>query len=89
MVDLNYILIDDPCETRSNIPAEAPAVTCIGDRLENAKHVDTEKGRKVVIGFAFDSDKPSDDLHERCATRASNEYKNGMGMIFRTILDLS
>ncbi len=89
MVDANYILIDDPCVNPSKIPTEAPAVTCLGDRLENATHIDTERGRKVVIGFAFDSDRPSDDLYDPCASRASNGYKNGMGMIFRDVLDLS
>lgn len=91
-VDVNYVVIDDPCRTEAVIPKEAPAVSCRHGRLKKAMHIETEKGPKVVIGFAFEKkngEKPSDELHKECEERARNGYQSGMGTIFRNMLSLT
>lgn len=88
-LNVNYIVIDDPCNSSANIPIEAPAIQCNGNSLQNAIHVQTPIGSKVAIGFAFDSQELPNYPSTQCENRANNNYRSGMGMIFRNLLSLT
>ena len=88
-LSINYIVIDDPCsKTTAKIPSQAPAFECKDHKLQNAVHVNTPIGTKVAIGFAFDTDAAPNYPSIECMKRSNNNYKSGMGMIFRDLLEL-
>lgn len=88
-LDINFIVMDDPCKSSKTIPHEAPAVECSGDTLLNAVHLQTPLGSKVAIGFAFQTEDEVNYPVEDCHTRANRGYQSGMGKIFRDLLSLS
>ena len=88
-LNVNYIVIDDPCKDPQRIPQEAPAIVCNENKLQNAFHIETNKGSKVVIGFASDTVSNSSIPQERCRMRKNNNHSGGMGRIFRNLINIS
>lgn len=88
VVHTNYIVIDDPCKHPDDIPSEAPAIKCVNNTLQDAKHIETPIGPKVVIGFAFDTSETINQPSEKCEARKLDGYRSGMGTIFRNLLML-
>lgn len=87
-LNVNYIVIDDFCKNSEQIPHEAPAIMCNKNRLQNAFHINTDMGPKVVIGFASDTESNTNIPQDKCRIRKDNNHSGGMGRIFRNLINL-
>ena len=89
-VEFDMLVIDNPCEGREDgsFVQEAPAVMCKNGKLEGARY--THDG-KPIIGMLQSSNHTESapgPISEMCSKRAENNYRNGMGNIFRKVCGL-
>lgn len=94
-IKVNFIVMDDPCKINIQIPDEAPDVSCSNEKeLINSIKFNTEEGEKIAIGVFHDTSdikhnvNKFSDIKIDCRRRARNNYKSGMGDMFRIISKL-
>jgi len=86
--EFNFLVLGDPCKDPSNIPLEAPDVTCKDGKLEKAT---LSVSGFPIVGMLQDYvasktfQEESAVLGSACVDRESDGYHSGMGTIFRDV----